>query len=38
MKRLTPATRTGQSKLAAEQGNIAGKFISSQSAGGEGFP
>jgi hypothetical protein len=31
IKRLTRATRKGQSKLAAEQGNFAGEFISSHS-------
>jgi hypothetical protein len=35
IKRLTRATRKGQSKLAAEQGNFAEQLISLQSAGGE---
>jgi hypothetical protein len=37
IKRLTRATRKGQSKLAAEQGNFAGQVISWQSASGESF-
>jgi len=35
IKRLTRATRKGQSKLAAEQGNFADRFKPYQAAGGE---
>jgi hypothetical protein len=38
IKRLTRATREGQSKLAAEQGNFADRFKPYRAAGGESSP